>query len=124
MSIEYDVRQFMAAAQDRDTADLTDKQRGELRISLLDEQYDELVQAIQWGDKQIIAKKVADLVYVAVSVDVELGIPFSEVWDIVHESNMSNFAEEIEPMFNISGKLIKAPSYIDPSEKIAKIVKP
>jgi predicted HAD superfamily Cof-like phosphohydrolase len=38
---------------------------------------------------QYIAKEFADIVCVVVGAALEFGIPFSDVWDMVHESNMA-----------------------------------
>ena len=90
------------------------------RISLLDEEYAEAVEALNWGDRRYIAKELADLVYVAVGTAVALEIPFDDVFDAVHRANMSKFQDrEVRE----DGKVLKGPGYQDPAAEIEKLLR-
>lgn len=122
MTVELDIRRFMeAVGQLEPTDDL--KRLIDFRISLIDEEYDELIQALQWGDLAFIAKECADLVYVVVGTCVALGIPFDAVFDAVHASNMSKLDEDGNAIRRPDGKILKGPDYAAPEATIAKLVK-
>lgn len=123
MTIEQDITKFMEAIGQLKPVDKADeKNLAEFRISLIDEEYDDLVQAIHWGDKKFIAKKAADLVYVVVGTCVALGIPFDAVFDAVHASNMTKLDDEGKPYLNAQGKALKGPNYVAPEPIIDKLV--
>ena len=122
MSVEYDIRSFMAAVGQLEQTD-DEKRLIDFRISLIDEEYDELIQALQWGDPALIAKEIADVVYVVVGTAIALGIPFDEVFAAVHESNMSKLDDQGQPYRREDGKILKGPNYIPPEAQIAKLVR-
>ena len=124
MSVEHDVETFMKAVGQVGPVDPDDEKRLiDFRISLIDEEYDELIQALQWGDKRFIAKEAADLVYVAVGTCVALDIPFDDVWDALQKSNMSKLDEEGKVVLSPEGKVLKGPNYRGPEAEIEKLVK-
>ena len=86
----------------------------DLRIRLLDEEVEELREAMQAGDLEKIADGIADIVYVAVGTAVPYGIPFDAVMAEVHRSNMT---KDNDPDL---GKLVKGPGYQPP--RIAEIL--
>lgn len=121
MSIGYDVSQFIkASGQSGPFEDVQSVVNG--FIGLIDMAYEDYVAALQWGDRQIIAKQGADLVYLVVGLQQALGIPFDDVWDAVHESNMSKFEDGVAK-FDDDGRVIKGPNYKGPEERIARLVR-
>lgn len=94
----------------------------DFRISLLDEEYAELLEALQWGDPRFYAKEIADLVYVAIGTAVALGVPFDDVFEAVHRSNMSKL-EDGEPTLSEDGKVLKGPNYRGPEAEIERLLK-
>jgi predicted HAD superfamily Cof-like phosphohydrolase len=60
-----------------------------LRVRLIQEEFDELKEALDHGDLPAIAKEVADLLYVAYGTAVSYGIDMEPVFREVHRSNMS-----------------------------------
>ena len=122
MSVGYDVAQFMKASEAQ-WPEGEDKKLIEFRISLLDQKYDELVQALQWGDREIIAKEAADFVYYVVGTCEVLDIPFDDVWVAVHESNMSKLDDEGKAIIGPDGKVQKGPNYKGPEKRIEQLVK-
>lgn len=121
MSVEHDVETFMKAIGQTGPVDDVDRLIA-FRISLLDEEYDELIQALHWGDRRLIAKEAADLVFVAVGTCVGLGIPFDDVWDALVESNASKL-EDGQPVLSADGKVLKGPNYKGPEQVIERLVK-
>jgi len=65
------------------------KARSNLRVALIQEECDELIEAIGRRDLVEIADACADLIYVVAGTAHEYGIPLEEVWDEVQRSNMA-----------------------------------
>lgn len=74
-----------------DTPQLAPKDRAALRISLLQEELDELKTAIEQDDLTEVADALCDLQYVLSGAVLEFGLgeKFVELFDEVHRSNMS-----------------------------------
>jgi predicted HAD superfamily Cof-like phosphohydrolase len=81
----------------------------ELRMKLLDEETDELSEAVIAGDIVEIADALADIVYVAIGTAISYGIPFDAVFREVHRSNMTKFVGG--PVTNAAGKIVKGPHF-------------
>ena len=60
-----------------------------LRNRLIQEEFEELQEAMQGNDLSAIAKELADLLYVVYGTAVSLGIDMEPVFKEVHRSNMS-----------------------------------
>lgn len=75
-----------------------DSKRATLRVSLLQEELDELKTAIQKNDLVEVADALADLQYVLSGAVLEFGMAekFKELFDEVHRSNMSKACETEE----------------------------
>jgi predicted HAD superfamily Cof-like phosphohydrolase/ribonuclease HI len=63
-----------------------------LRRTLLDEEYRELLQALESGDLAAIASEAADLLYVTYGLCVAYGIDADAVFAAVHQANMAKTA--------------------------------
>lgn len=74
-----------------DTPQIPDKKRCELRVKLLQEELDELKEAIENNDIVEVADALADLQYVLNGAALEFGLgdKFEALNDEVHRSNMS-----------------------------------
>lgn len=59
-----------------------------LRLKLLKEEYEELVEAIENDDLAEILHEAVDLVYVAVGVTTSYGLPFNAGFEEIHQANM------------------------------------
>lgn len=119
IDVEAAVRTFMdIAGQGRDES----KRNIALRLALIDEEHDELVEAINWGDRVLIAKELADLVYVVVGTAIALGIPFNEVFAALQTSNMSKVGPDGKLVFREDGKVLKGPHYIEAEAAIREIL--
>ncbi|GAA5222128.1 nucleoside triphosphate pyrophosphohydrolase family protein [Membranihabitans marinus] len=70
---------------------IPDEQRTELRVNLLQEEVNELKEAIENGDLVEVADALADIQYVLSGAILEFGLAekFQTLFDEVHRSNMS-----------------------------------
>lgn len=119
IDIEAAVRTFMTAVgQGEDTG----KFAFDLRLRLIEEEYDEFIQALKYGDNVFTAKEAADLVYVVVGTLIALGIPFNEVFAALQVSNMSKIGLDGKVSLREDGKVLKGPGYIDAEETIRRIL--
>lgn len=84
----------------------------EARTGLLIEEAEELIEAIEIGDRVKIAREAIDLVYVTIGVLLAYGIPMLPVWRAVHRSNMQ------KGKVPIGQKPTKGDSWVSPEEEI------
>jgi len=78
-----------------------------LRIRLIQEEFDELKEALGHESLAAIAKELADLLYVAYGTAVSYGIDMEPVFQEVHRSNMS----KVGGYKRDDGKWVKPPTY-------------
>lgn len=78
-----------------------------LRVRLIQEEFDELKQALAQQDVTAIAKELADLLYVVYGTAVSCGIDLEPVYREVHRSNLSKVGGSKRE----DGKWIKPPTY-------------
>ena len=86
---------------------LVDGRTRELRVKLIQEESDELKEALDSGDLASIAKEIADLLYVVYGTAVSCGIDMDPVFREVHRSNMSKVGGHKRD----DGKWVKPASY-------------
>ena len=65
-------------------------------------------------DKAALTKELADLIYVTIGMAVTFGLPLCEVFERVHQSNMSKLGEDGKPIYREDGKVMKGPNYQPP----------
>jgi len=68
---------------------VADRRTRGLRVALIQEEFDELKEALAAEDLSSIAKEMADLLYVVYGTAVSYGIDMAPVFREVHRSNMS-----------------------------------
>jgi len=78
-----------------------------LRTRLIQEEFDELQEAMKTKDLPNIAKELADLLYVVYGTAVSCGIDMEPVFQEVHRSNMSKVGGHKRE----DGKWVKPPTY-------------
>jgi predicted HAD superfamily Cof-like phosphohydrolase len=78
-----------------------------LRVRLIQEEFDELKDALAQGDVTATAKELADLLYVVYGTAVSCGIDMEPVFREVHRSNMS----KVGGHKRADGKWVKPPHY-------------
>ena len=86
---------------------VVDQRTRVLRERLIQEEFDELKQAMAHEDLPAIAKELADLLYVVYGTAVSYGIDMAPVFREVHRSNMSKVGGHKRE----DGKWVKPPSY-------------
>ena len=79
----------------------------QLRVRLIQEEFDELQEAMQTQNLPNIAKELADLLYVVYGTAVSCGIDMEPVFNEVHRSNMSKVGGHKRE----DGKWVKPPTY-------------
>ena len=86
---------------------LPDEATCALRVNLMQEEFDELREALAQRDIEAVAKELADLLYVVYGTAVSCGIDMASVFREVHRSNMS----KVGGHKRADGKWIKPPDY-------------
>jgi len=86
----------------------------QLRISLIQEELDELKEAMNNKDLLEVADALTDLLYVTYGAGHAFGIDLNECFNEVQNSNMSKLGEDGKPIFNEFGKVMKGPNYFKP----------
>jgi predicted HAD superfamily Cof-like phosphohydrolase len=89
------------------TPSIPDEPTQILRKRLIQEEFEELQEAMQEKDLPSIAKELADLLYVVYGTAVSLGIDMEPVFQEVHRSNMSKVGGHKRE----DGKWVKPPTY-------------
>ena len=85
-----------------------------LRISLINEELEELKQAISEKNLIEVADALTDILYVTYGAGHAFGIDLDKCFDEVQNSNMSKLDENGKPIYNVSGKVMKGPNYFKP----------
>jgi predicted HAD superfamily Cof-like phosphohydrolase len=78
-----------------------------LRVRLIQEEFDELKEAMATGNLAAVAKEMADLLYVTYGTAVSYGIDMEAVFREVHRSNLS----KVGGYKRADGKWVKPPTY-------------
>ena len=89
----------------------------ELRVSLIQEELDELKEAMQNKDLLEVADALTDLLYVTYGAGHAFGINLDKCFDEVQNSNMSKLDKNGKPIYNEFGKVMKGPNYFKPNLK-------
>jgi predicted HAD superfamily Cof-like phosphohydrolase len=84
------------------------------RVSILQEEFHEYVEAAHAGDLTAVADALADMVYVIHGTALTYGIPLDEVLAEVHRSNMSKLGADGRPLLRADGKVVKGPGFVPP----------
>ena len=86
---------------------IPDETTRRLRVRLIQEEFDELKDALSQRDTVAVAKELADLLYVVYGTAVSCGIDMEPVFREVHRSNMS----KVGGHKRADGKWVKPASY-------------
>lgn len=88
----------------------------ELRMSLLEEEYTEYMDAEANADIVEIADALADIVYIACGTAVSYGIPLDKIFEEVHRSNMAKLVDG-KVIRREDGKVQKPAGWTSPDVK-------
>ena len=101
----------------RDKASFPDKKIVQLRIDLIQEELNELKDAITSNDIIEVADALTDILYVTYGAGHSFGINLDKCFDEVQDSNMSKLDENKKPIYSENGKVMKGPNYYPPNLK-------
>ena len=93
----------------------------DLRYSLIQEELDELKQAIENKDLLEVADALTDILYVTYGAGHAFGIDLDSCFEGVQNSNMSKLGNNGKPIYNDTGKVMKGPNFFKPD--LSKFVK-
>ena len=85
-----------------------------LRISLINEELEELKQAMKNNDLKEVVDALTDILYVTYGAGHAFGVNLDKCFDEVQKSNMSKLGKDDKPIYNEAGKVMKGPSYFKP----------
>ncbi|MDA9701837.1 nucleoside triphosphate pyrophosphohydrolase family protein [Candidatus Pelagibacter sp.] len=85
-----------------------------LRVSLIKEELDELIEAMNKKDLVEVADALTDILYVTYGAGHAFGINLDDCFEEVQNSNMSKLGKDGKPIYNDKGKVMKGPNYFKP----------
>ena len=89
----------------------------ELRINLIKEELEELIDAMNKKDLVEVADALTDILYVTYGAGHAFGINLDNCFEEVQKSNMSKLGDDGKPIYNEHGKVMKGPNYFTPDLK-------
>ena len=92
-----------------------------LRVSLIKEELDELIEAMNKKDLVEVADALTDILYVTYGAGHAFGINLDACFEEVQNSNMSKLDKDGKPIYNDKGKVMKGPNYFKPD--LSKFIK-
>ena len=99
----------------KEKAEFPENKIVQLRIDLIEEELNELKEAIKNKDIVEVADALTDILYVTYGAGHSFGVNLDECFDEVQRSNMSKLGEDGNPIYNDSGKVMKGPNYFAPN---------
>ena len=113
------VKEFMTTfgQEVKNKAEFPNEKIVELRKKLIDEEFNELKDAINENDLIEVADALTDILVVTYGAGVAFGIDLDKCFKEVHRSNMSKLSEDGKPIYNEFGKVMKGPNYFKPNLK-------
>ena len=94
---------------------LSSEKINNLRINLINEELEELKDAIKNNDLKETIDALTDILYVTYGAGHAFGIDLDKCFDEVQNSNMSKLDENGKPIYNENGKVMKGPNYFKPN---------
>ena len=95
-------------------SELSSEKINSLRLSLIQEELDELTKAMKENDILEVADALTDILYVTYGAGHAFGIDLDKCFDEVQRSNMSKLSKDGRPIYNENGKVMKGPDYFKP----------
>ena len=119
MSNFLKVKKFMDTygQEIKSKAEFPNKNIVKLRLNLIEEELQELQEAIKQEDLLEVADALTDILYVTYGAGHAFGIDLDNCFDEVQKSNMSKLGADGKPIYNQSGKVMKGPKYFKPNLK-------
>ncbi len=101
----------------KNTPEFPDSKIVQLRIDLIEEELNELKEAINNKDIIEVADALTDILYVTYGAGHSFGVDLDSCFDEVQQSNMSKLDDDGQPIYNDDGKVMKGPNYFAPNLK-------
>ena len=119
MSNFEDVKTFMKTFGQtiRTKPQFPDEKTIQLRFDLIQEELNELKEAINNNDIIEVADALTDILYVTYGAGHSFGVDLDSCFNEVQNSNMSKLGDNGKPIYNESGKVMKGPNYFKPNIK-------
>ena len=95
-------------------ASLSSDKINKLRIDLIEEELEELKEAINKNDLKETIDALTDILYVTYGAGHAFGVNLDKCFEEVQNSNMSKLGDDGKPIYNESGKVMKGPNYFKP----------
>ena len=113
------VKEFMTTfgQEVKNKAEFPNEKIVELRKKLIDEEFNELKDAINENDLIEVADALTDILVVTFGAGVAFGIDLDKCFKEVQRANMSKLGEDGKPIYNEKGKVMKGPNYSEPNLK-------
>ena len=110
------VKKFMETfgQEIKEKAGFPDEKITSLRYDLINEELDELKEAMDNKDIKEVADALTDILYVTYGAGHAFGINLDKCFKEVQNSNMSKLGEDGKPIYNEKGKVMKGPNYFKP----------
>ena len=119
MNYQKDVSEFMILGEQKVSLVLNLKNdQTQLYMNLIEEEFNETLNAFIEDDLVEVADGLADMVWVIMGMCNSAGIDFDKIWKEVKSSNMSKFVEG-KFIKNDAGKIMKPKTYFKPDIKKA-----
>ena len=99
----------------KEKAGFPDNKITSLRYDLIQEELDELKDAIDRRDIKEVADALTDILYVTYGAGHAFGINLDKCFEEVQNSNMSKLGEDGKPIYTDKGKVMKGPNYFKPN---------
>ena len=96
-------------------ASLSSDKINKLRIDLIEEELEELKDAIKKKDLKETVDALTDILYVVYGAGHAFGVNLDKCFEEVQNSNMSKLGEDGKPIYNENGKVMKGPNYFKPN---------
>ena len=116
MSNFESVKKFMQTfgQQIKEKAEFPNEKITKLRYELIEEELQELKEAIDKKDIKEVADALTDILYVTYGAGHAFGINLDKCFQEVQNSNMSKLDQNGKPIYNEKGKVMKGPNYFKP----------
>ena len=99
----------------KNKADFPSEKIVDLRYKLIEEELEELKEAIDKKDLKEVADALTDILYVTYGAGHAFGINLDKCFEEVQNSNMSKLDENGKPIYNELGKVMKGPNFFKPN---------
>ena len=111
------VKKFMETfgQEIKEKASFPDDKITSLRYDLIEEELNELKEAIDKKDIKEVADALTDILYVTYGAGHAFGIDLDKCFEEVQKSNMSKLGSDGKPIYDNKGKVMKGPNYFKPN---------